>query len=1373
MAQILGTNVAAPVVPFSTDDIYASHEAKWGKGGYRSVSTIAERDAIKELRRENLMLVAVEDSSSSGTGGNAVIYQLYLNNPNNPSSDNDLTNNDNWVPLEFGGSGDDWILPPPTSSFYPGEPGQRSYDDDFVYICIQPNLWKRISMDYFVFNASTSGAPNFTLPFGVVPVFDGDSSWNYELVVKNVFDGGTAGLGIVFTDNSTSFLDIEFGGSGDNWTLPPPISSSAPGQAGERSYDSQYLYIAVANNLWKRINLDFFVFNPSATSGTSGNIASNGEVPIYSDGGWDTGLVVQDVNSTSGGINIVYTNNTLKFINVATESSGGGDTLIGPENRIVTTNGTSGIQFTNLEAKNNTISNNITTSSIIINGGNDSTSGGYIKLFGSDESVSPNEIHIGDSTNDYHYFRNDKVSFYGLIDEVLSINSDGNIISRDGYRQGNRNLIKYFEGGSQISIGDNMNSQTDISAGNKIIAIGENALNTFNNSSSLIAIGSNSMSSYNGIVAGHIAIGENSLSNMLSGAIGNTAIGYRTGESQETGDNNTYIGNDSGRLNTGSSNTFIGSNSGINIAAPNNVVVIGNSSGYNSTSDGGGSHIILGNSNRITTSASNNIILGETTNVGFSNNIIFNMSGSSVAEPDANNQMIVVGPTVWYFGGNNFTTTGAPRAIQTPNIESGNTDVPSASLSIRTGLSTGSGNGGDIIHQISFPGSTGTSQNSYSDVWTLSTDGAVLDNLNMGINFTSPTHLLSIQGDGVNDLVIINDNSVDTILNINEDGVVNTRDGYWIGGEHFVKSIDDGVIGSHNIALGYDTFSSLTTGSNNIAIGIEALQSTSIASSNVAVGYRALSSGGDFSNNVALGQTALRRITSSANVGVGTGTAEFMTTEDKIVAIGHNALANATGFTGSSSDVIAIGYASLRGGLQVNDVISIGQNFSTVSDNYSLNSSILIGSSQIITTNDSNNVIRGSVIVGRAGLDNSSGDIEGAIVIGKNENGNYNTVNHNYTTIVNSTQTSLESSEENQIIFGNNKLFLGYSPETNLGVLEDSFISTSNRTGANQYSSNLILQTGKPSGTGGGGALIVEVGDTFGLSGSDQGTQEEVLNLGISTFTLFGYDTIPYIFNVDGSISSRILNLDTTSTGNLYISDEQISSRHRSTGTKNVVIGNATGRTTDNWTGSENTLIGTDITLTDNASNTTVVGSDITVDATRGVAIGSGTFGGNGIQLDHNDCVIIGSGSVRLQSSETNQFIVQPNKMFLGGSPEDNGANTPAVTISSLNRTGIADEGSGSLTLRTGNSTGTGEGGDVIIEVARPGAAGTTVNISEEVARFTSDGNIDCTTTDGAFIVPRVTTATRTGLTAVNGMIVYDTDLNAFYFYENGSWVTK
>lgn len=57
MSSIKGTNVVAPVVPFDTADVYATHQAKYGRGGYRSVADATERDAITAERREAGMLV--------------------------------------------------------------------------------------------------------------------------------------------------------------------------------------------------------------------------------------------------------------------------------------------------------------------------------------------------------------------------------------------------------------------------------------------------------------------------------------------------------------------------------------------------------------------------------------------------------------------------------------------------------------------------------------------------------------------------------------------------------------------------------------------------------------------------------------------------------------------------------------------------------------------------------------------------------------------------------------------------------------------------------------------------------------------------------------------------------------------------------------------------------------------------------------------------------------------------------------------------------------------------------------------------------------------------------------------------------------------
>lgn len=77
---IPGTNVASPIVPFTTADHFPTHYAKYGKGGYRSVSNISERNAIPQERREEGMLAWVISESK--------LYQL---------------KNGYWVEAKFGG----------------------------------------------------------------------------------------------------------------------------------------------------------------------------------------------------------------------------------------------------------------------------------------------------------------------------------------------------------------------------------------------------------------------------------------------------------------------------------------------------------------------------------------------------------------------------------------------------------------------------------------------------------------------------------------------------------------------------------------------------------------------------------------------------------------------------------------------------------------------------------------------------------------------------------------------------------------------------------------------------------------------------------------------------------------------------------------------------------------------------------------------------------------------------------------------------------------------------------------------------------------------------------------------------------------------
>jgi hypothetical protein len=67
--------------------------------------------------------------------------------------------------------------------------------------------------------------------------------------------------------------------------------------------------------------------------------------------------------------------------------------------------------------------------------------------------------------------------------------------------------------------------------------------------------------------------------------------------------------------------------------------------------------------------------------------------------------------------------------------------------------------------------------------------------------------------------------------------------------------------------------------------------------------------------------------------------------------------------------------------------------------------------------------------------------------------------------------------------------------------------------------------------------------------------------------------------------------------------------------------------------------------------------------------------------------------------------------------------------------------------------------------------SGTPIKVG--IGTTSPQGALDVSSTTGALIVPRMTTAQRNALTAVNGMIIYNTTTNQFNFYEAGAWVTK
>lgn len=98
MTLIPGTNVSSRVVPFDSLDTYATHDETYGRGSYRSVANVTERNAIPSPRRKEGMLVfcIAENTTYQLNGGildtNWIVYSV-------GSSTSDITGYTNSVTL--------------------------------------------------------------------------------------------------------------------------------------------------------------------------------------------------------------------------------------------------------------------------------------------------------------------------------------------------------------------------------------------------------------------------------------------------------------------------------------------------------------------------------------------------------------------------------------------------------------------------------------------------------------------------------------------------------------------------------------------------------------------------------------------------------------------------------------------------------------------------------------------------------------------------------------------------------------------------------------------------------------------------------------------------------------------------------------------------------------------------------------------------------------------------------------------------------------------------------------------------------------------------------------------------------------------------
>lgn len=75
MADLKGTNVPSKIVPYTTSDNYATHDEEYGVGGYRTVNSVSEMNAIPDARRKEGMLVNVKgDKIYKLNSSNTFVY---------------------------------------------------------------------------------------------------------------------------------------------------------------------------------------------------------------------------------------------------------------------------------------------------------------------------------------------------------------------------------------------------------------------------------------------------------------------------------------------------------------------------------------------------------------------------------------------------------------------------------------------------------------------------------------------------------------------------------------------------------------------------------------------------------------------------------------------------------------------------------------------------------------------------------------------------------------------------------------------------------------------------------------------------------------------------------------------------------------------------------------------------------------------------------------------------------------------------------------------------------------------------------------------------------------------------------------------------
>ena len=904
-----------------------------------------------------------------------------------------------------------------------------------------------------------------------------------------------------------------------------------------------------------------------------------------------------------------------------------------------------------------------------------------------------------------------------------------------------------FLGAGNISNDGNINITTG-----KTYQINSADILSSPNASSLVCgiTGAHSLSGINNTVLG------NSAGNTITTGADNTAFGYEACFTNTTANRNTGLGFQALYSNNADDNTAVGYLAGFGVTAGSRSTIMGRSAGFT----GCGSNCCLYGfkaGNNLTgyeqtiigsdagwslTTGYQSVLVGYGAGHALTTGVRNVMIGANCGSTATAGNSVLVG----YQAGNVLTTNGGCFIGHQSGMNStaANTAVGYHSLYANT-----SGSGITAIGYETLEANTTGANNTAFGYQTLKANTTGYDNVAIGTNAL----LLSVDGHYA---IAIGPGALDAHTSAsNFIAIGYNAMGLQTGGNYA------------NIAIGTSALLSSTTGGKNIAIGHGALSSVTTSGSNTAVGYRCAENT-DSSNNTVFGSEALFTNTSGANnTALGTNALFSNTAGSNSVAIGYQSLYSNT--TGNSS--VAIGYQTAYNNIG-RTLVAIGQQ--ALFNSTTTNGSVAIGykSAYNITT------INDTVSIGNTSLNLATTGAVGAVAVGSYSLQKCNGAGMTAVGMFSGTEGTTATYGTYVGYFAAKANITG-SAITAIGYEALQLATASNSTAVG-YNAGVALTTGN--------------GDFFGYNaGSDAVTQTNITCIGNSSaIGAHGNDSL-----VLGN-STQTVYID--GLGGLKVA-------------KNMVIGSGEA--------------GVDYTLTfdgeDNDGVITWLEDEDTFDMSCSLRLNAGNsvneFSTDGTLAGDSDTALptekavktyvdsqiagvdtfleltdtIGSYNAGRILFETTTTVDDDADLFWDNTNKRLGIGTiiPAVKLD-ISHSGESIRLSGGaaqtyMTFFNGAARqgyiGTGGSGSAMVLNSDHSLTLQAGGLSNNGIFILSNGNVgvgtqsvttstlvNLSSTTGALLITRMTTAQRNALTPINGMIIYNTTDNQFNLYENGSW---